>query len=129
MDEEKYESYPYSAICLSTAQTVLSYLIGALILYLIGGLVLAAGYLVLCLIVFIFAMRFRCSHCYYYGKRCPFGWVACQKCFSKREIMLISAIPETSLLWRFLILLSCFCLLSWDWFLSLSDSHGFFCSC
>jgi hypothetical protein len=86
MNYKTYENYPLSIIYLSTAITLLSYSIGALIFYLIGGLVFGGGYLFLCSLSSILSMRFRCSYCYYYGLRCPSGLGALAKLlFNQRD--------------------------------------------
>lgn len=67
-----YEDYPTGIICLSAALTILSYALGALILYMLDTL-LGASYIILCLISLLASMKFRCSFCYYYGKNCYTG--------------------------------------------------------
>ena len=70
--EKYYEHYPPGIICLSTVLTLLSYALGTLIFYLINSL-LGVGYIILCFISLLVAMKFRCTFCYYYTKGCYSG--------------------------------------------------------
>lgn len=67
-----YESYPYIILCLSMMLSVLSCALGTLIFYMINSL-LGIGYIILCFISFLIGIKYRCSFCYYYGKRCYSG--------------------------------------------------------
>lgn len=73
MSEELYENYPFSTFCLASLISLLSFVLGALIFYLIGGTLLGAIYFVVALMSLVPSMRFRCAYCYYYGKRCSTG--------------------------------------------------------
>jgi hypothetical protein len=73
MSERTYESYPFSIFFIASLTSLLNYLLGALIFYLAGGVVLGIAYLVIAFISLALAMRFRCAYCYYHGRRCPTG--------------------------------------------------------
>jgi hypothetical protein len=77
-----YERYPSNILCFSITLTVLSYAVGTLIFCLINGL-LGAGYVALCFLSLILGIKFRCSFCYYYGKRCSSGLGTLAKLFFK----------------------------------------------
>lgn len=81
----QYERYPVNLVCLSTLLTLTSYLLGTLIFYLID-IYLGLAFLALCVITVAVVLRYRCSYCYYYGKRCStgFGLIA-SKLFRKRD--------------------------------------------
>ncbi|MFX0115453.1 MAG: hypothetical protein ACFFB3_12965 [Candidatus Hodarchaeota archaeon] len=81
--ETYYESYPHRIMSLSLGQMILSNLIGILIFYLIIDW-LGLVYFFLCLIMLFVAMKFRCSYCYYYDKRCPSGLGKLCKFFFKQ---------------------------------------------
>ena len=81
--EECYENYPAGTICLSAALTILSYALGALIFYMMSGM-LGAGYIILCIVSLLVAMRYRCVYCYYYGKGCYTGLGIISKLFFKK---------------------------------------------
>ncbi len=83
---ELYEEYPVSIVCQTSFQTFLSYLIGLTILYIVGGLIFGSVYILLAILLLLLSMRFRCSYCYYYEKRCATGLGAlCGLLFKKRE--------------------------------------------
>ncbi len=67
------EDYPFSIFLFASLTSLLNYLLGALIFYLIWGVLPATVYVIIALVSLILAMRFRCAHCYYYGKRCSTG--------------------------------------------------------
>ncbi len=67
------ENYPYRIICLSLTLTTASYLLGSLIFYFIAPL-FGLLYLILCGLTILVALKFRCTHCYYYGAWCSFGF-------------------------------------------------------
>lgn len=126
VSEQTYESYPFSTVCLSMLQTVLSYVLGALIFYFAGGILLGFGYIVLCLIVLLLSMRFRCTFCYYYGKKCPSGLGRLSKSlFSKRDAadfanprnVSIVAIPSFGLLFLPLVVGLVFVFIRFSWLL------------
>ncbi len=85
MSEAMYENYPFRILCLTSAQSISSYLIGALIFYLIGGLFAGFGYILISLLSIVLAMRFRCSYCYYYGRNCASGLGSLSKLFFKKR--------------------------------------------
>ncbi|HMK47746.1 MAG TPA: hypothetical protein VK436_14060 [Methanocella sp.] len=64
--------YPLHVNVLSVLSTVVSWGAGTILFYLISPW-LAAGYLLLCMAVVILSLKFRCSYCCYYGKRCATG--------------------------------------------------------
>lgn len=64
-----YENYPLRIICTSLLFTILSYLLGFIIFYSIDW-ILGIIYLLVCFISFFVVMKYRCSYCYYYNKRC-----------------------------------------------------------
>lgn len=57
---------------MSTFLTLLSYTLGAFILYLVN-VYWMIGYFVLVLASLFTGMEYRCRFCYYYGKRCASG--------------------------------------------------------
>ena len=67
-----YEDYPCRILCLSIVLTGFGYALGTLIFYLVHSL-LGVGYLVLCFISLLVALKLRCSFCYYYDKKCYVG--------------------------------------------------------
>jgi len=73
-----YESYPYRILCLSMILTFSSYALGTLIIYLINSL-LGVGYVILCFVSLLVCIKYRCSFCYYYGKKCYSGLGALSK--------------------------------------------------
>ncbi len=73
MSENTYEDYPLPIFCLTALKALLNYLLGAMIFYIIGGVLLGIAYLVISLLSLLLSMRFRCAYCYYYGKRCSSG--------------------------------------------------------
>jgi len=81
--ETHYENYPFGIVCTSIVLTVLSYTVGTVIFYLINSL-LGIGYIILCLISIIIGIKFRCTFCYYYGKRCSSGLGKMAKLFFKK---------------------------------------------
>ena len=87
MEKKKYyENYPVKIIILTSAVTFLTYFIGTVIFYIIGGYRLALDYAVLCIASLLLAVRFRCCYCCYYGKNCAsgLGWLA-GKIFRKKD--------------------------------------------
>ena len=69
---EKLDEYPIKIVCVSATLTVISYLLGALVLFVIHP-VLGFLFLVLAIFTIIVSMKLRCTHCYYLGKYCNFG--------------------------------------------------------
>lgn len=129
MSDSTYESYPFSIVCLSTVQTIVSYAIGAFIFYLTVGFWLALSYILLCIALFWMAMRFRCSYCYYYGKKCPTGLGnLCKSLFKKGDSTEFGnpknvkpvAVPSFTLMFLPLIVGLIYAFVSFSWFLLLS---------
>lgn len=81
----KYERYPAGLVCLSVILALAGYLLGTAIFYMINAY-LGAAFLALCAIIVVTLLRYRCSYCYYYGKRCStgFGLIA-SKLFKKGD--------------------------------------------
>jgi hypothetical protein len=71
-ENEKYENYPIKIVCISATLTILSYLFGTVVFYILHPIL---GILFLCLVIstIIISMKLRCTHCYYLGKYCNFG--------------------------------------------------------
>lgn len=81
----RYEQFPLKLVCLSALTTVIGYLLGTIVFYLLNPW-LGAAFLLLCLAAVIVVMRYRCSYCYYYGKRCSSGFsLVASKLFKKRS--------------------------------------------
>lgn len=70
--EECFENYPFWIVFLSNLVSIAIYLIGAFIVYKIGGLWLFL-YVILILIQEFILIKGHCVNCYYYGKTCAFG--------------------------------------------------------
>jgi hypothetical protein len=70
--EQYYENYPALTVFFSSIVSILTYLIGALIIYKLGvpWMIL---YIVFVLILEIKLIKSHCTSCYYYGKTCAFG--------------------------------------------------------
>lgn len=68
-----YEKYPANILVITSLSTLISYMIGAGIFYMIGGSYLSLTYIVLVIFLFGLSMRFRCTYCYYFGQRCSMG--------------------------------------------------------
>ncbi len=68
-----YEKYPINILAITSISTLISYLIGAGIFYLIGGYFFSLTYVILVVFMFGLSMRFRCTYCYYFGKCCSTG--------------------------------------------------------
>ncbi|MCD1294057.1 hypothetical protein CUJ83_03485 [Methanocella sp. CWC-04] len=66
------EGYPFRHNCISLGITLLSYAIGTAIFYLADPF-FGLAYVILCAISLLAGVKFRCSYCYYYGKRCSSG--------------------------------------------------------
>jgi len=60
--------------------TFLSYFIGTLVIYSFNSI---AGifYAILCILTIFLSLKLRCSYCFYYGKRCGFGFGILSKVF------------------------------------------------
>ena len=70
--EDKLENYPIKIVCVSTTLTLISYLLGTLVLYVLNP-VLGTLFLLLAVSTLIVSMKLRCTNCYYLGKYCNFG--------------------------------------------------------
>ena len=70
--DQKLENYPIKVVCVSASLTILSYLIGSIVLYVLNPL-LGMLFLLLAISTIIISMKLRCTHCYYLGKYCNFG--------------------------------------------------------
>ncbi len=67
-----YESYPLRFNCISLGIALLSYALGTVIFYFVWP-IFGLAYALLCLSSLLAGVKFRCSYCYYYGKRCSSG--------------------------------------------------------
>lgn len=69
---EKLDEYPIKIVCISATLTVISYLLGTIVFYVLHPIL---GFIFLLLAVFtiIISMKLRCTHCYYIDKYCNFG--------------------------------------------------------
>jgi hypothetical protein len=70
--ENRLENYPIKIVCVSATLTIISYLLGTLVFYVLHP-VLGILFLLLTVSTIIVSMRLRCTHCYYLGKYCNFG--------------------------------------------------------
>ncbi|MHA1966204.1 MAG: hypothetical protein ACW964_00255 [Candidatus Hodarchaeales archaeon] len=70
--DQRLEEYPIGIVCVSVTITIISYLLGAIVLYLVHPFL---GFLFLLLVIFtiLVSMKLRCTHCFYLGKYCNFG--------------------------------------------------------
>ncbi len=67
------EKFSKKTVCTTLFSTLISYTLGTVIFFgfnLLGGFI----YLALCLVTILLSLKFRCIHCYYYGKLCSFGF-------------------------------------------------------
>jgi hypothetical protein len=67
-----FENYPLSTVFVTSLVTLVQYLIGLFILYLVWPW-LAVAFLVYLLFLELSFYREGCKYCYYHGKRCAFG--------------------------------------------------------
>lgn len=74
------EYYSRKIICMNLLLTFLSYFIGTLVIYSFNSI---AGifYIILCILTIFLSLKLRCSYCFYYGKRCGFGFGILSKIF------------------------------------------------
>lgn len=70
--EDKLENYPIKIVCVSAILTIISYLLGTLVWYVLNP-VLGFLFLLLAASTLIISMKLRCTNCYYLGKYCNFG--------------------------------------------------------
>ncbi|MFX0208786.1 MAG: hypothetical protein ACFFDT_22580 [Candidatus Hodarchaeota archaeon] len=64
LTEGKLENYPIKIVCVSATLTIISYLLGTLVVYVINpirGLI----FVLLAVSTLIISMKLRCTHCYY----------------------------------------------------------------
>ena len=79
------ENYSRKIICMNLLLTFLSYFIGTLVIYSFN-LIAGIFYVILCILTIILSLKLRCSYCFYYGKRCGFGFGVLSKIlFSQGE--------------------------------------------
>ncbi|UCG04574.1 MAG: hypothetical protein JSW11_11450 [Candidatus Heimdallarchaeota archaeon] len=83
--EQRLENYPIKIVCSSVTLTVISYLLGTLVLYVLHPF-LGILYLLLAVSTIIVSMKLRCSYCYYLGKYCNFGLGKLAALFFKKGI-------------------------------------------
>jgi len=79
------EYYSRKIICTNLLITFLSYFIGTLVIYSFNSI---AGicYGIICILTIIVSLKLRCSYCFYYGKKCGFGFGVLSKIlFSQGE--------------------------------------------
>ncbi|MFX1516675.1 MAG: hypothetical protein ACFFC6_10220 [Promethearchaeota archaeon] len=69
---EKLEEYPIKIVCISATLTVISYLLGTIVIYVLHP-ILGLIFLLLAVTTIIVSMKLRCTHCFYIGKYCNFG--------------------------------------------------------
>jgi len=74
------ESYSRKIICMNLLLTFLSYFIGTLVIYSFN-LIAGIFYVILCILTIFLSLKLRCSYCFYYGKRCGFGFGILSKIF------------------------------------------------
>lgn len=70
--DKKLENYPIKIVCISATLTILSYLLGTVVLYVLHPF-LGILFLLLAVSTIVVSMKLRCTHCYYLGKYCNFG--------------------------------------------------------
>ena len=83
--DKKLENYPIKIVCISATLTILSYLLGTVVLYLLHPF-LGILFLLLAVSTIIVSMKLRCTHCYYLGKYCNFwlGKIGCHPVQERR---------------------------------------------
>ncbi|MFX0085562.1 MAG: hypothetical protein ACFFAU_07805 [Candidatus Hodarchaeota archaeon] len=70
--ENRLENYPIKIVCFSATLTLISYLLGFVVLYVLHP-ILGILFLLLAFSTILVSMKLRCTHCYYLGKYCNFG--------------------------------------------------------
>jgi len=82
-EPETYEQYPAGTIIVSNILTLCIYVAGAVILYQLG-IIWVAAYVIFVAVLELRLLGGHCTNCYYYGKACAFGkgWLS-GKCFRK----------------------------------------------
>ena len=77
------ETYSFRIVCRSAALTIINYFLGFLILFSVD-FILGVLYIFLCVLTILVSMKLRCTHCYYYGRRCSMGLGLLSKLFFKK---------------------------------------------
>jgi len=74
------ENYSRKIICMNLLITFFSCFIGTLVIYSFNSI---AGicYGISCILTIIVSLKLRCSYCFYYGKKCGFGFCILSKIF------------------------------------------------
>ena len=67
-------------ICMNLIFNFLSYFIGALVIFSFN-LIAGVFYVILCILTIFLSLKLRCSYCFYYGRRCGFGFGILSKIF------------------------------------------------
>ena len=69
----KYESFPLLDVISSNVIALFTFVVGSLLL---SGfnIWIAIAYFTYCILTVIFFIWYKCSNCYYYGKRCSTSW-------------------------------------------------------
>ena len=74
------EFYSPKIICMNLLLTFLSYSIGTLVIYSFNS-IMGLFYAIFCILTIFISLKLRCSYCFYYGKRCGFGFGILSKIF------------------------------------------------
>ncbi|QEE14290.1 hypothetical protein DSAG12_00101 [Promethearchaeum syntrophicum] len=74
------EIYSRKIICTNLLFTFLSYFFGTIVIYSLNSI---AGifYAIFCILTIFLSLKLRCTYCFYYGKRCGFGFGILSKVF------------------------------------------------
>jgi len=72
--------YSRKIICMNLLLTFLSYFMGCLVIYSFNSIAVIF-YAILCVLTIFLSLKLRCSYCFYYGKRCGFGFGILSKIF------------------------------------------------
>jgi hypothetical protein len=68
----KLENYPIKIVCVSATLTIISYLLGTFVFYVLNP-ILGLIFFLLAVSTLIISLKLRCTNCYYLGKYCNFG--------------------------------------------------------
>lgn len=71
-EAKKLENYPIKIVCVSATLTIISYLLGTAVFYVLSPL-LGVLFLILTITNIGVSMKLRCTNCFYLGKYCNFG--------------------------------------------------------
>jgi len=74
------EFYSRKIICTNLLFTFLSYLIGTVVIYSLNSIT-GIFYAIFCILTIFISLKLRCTYCFYYGKRCGFGFGILSKVF------------------------------------------------